>query len=76
MKPPRHPPGNPDRHLDCQEFLEAKVLSILDEGRSAGWTTSEITAALIDLADHIMLADAANRQTDKDIEAALRRIGL
>jgi hypothetical protein len=76
MKTPRHPPGNPDRYLECQESLEAKILSILDEGRAAGWTTAEITSALIDLADHIMLADAANREVDKDIAAALRRIGL
>ena len=74
MKTPRHPPGNPDRHLECQESLEGKVLAILNDGRAAGWTTAEITTALIDLADHIMLADAANRQVDKDIDAALRRI--
>lgn len=75
MKPPRHPPSNPDRHLECQESLEAKILSIVDEGREAGWTFAEITTAFIDLADNIMLADAANRQVDKDIEAALRRMG-
>jgi len=76
MKPPRHQPGNPDRHLECQEVLEARILAIVDEGGAAGWSTAEITAAIIDLADHVMLADAANQQVDKDIVAALRRLGL
>lgn len=76
MKPPRLPGPYPDRRLECQEALEAGVIAILDEGANAGWSREELAAAIIDLADHIMLADAANRQTDKDIEAALRCIGL
>lgn len=76
LKPPRHPLGNPDRHLECQEALEPHVLALINEGEAMGWTTAEITTALTALADNIMLADAANRQTNKDIEDALRRLGL
>lgn len=76
MKPPRLPTAYPDRHLECQEALEARVIAIIDEGKAAGWTTRDITTALIALADNLMLSEAANNQTDRDIEAALKRMGL
>jgi hypothetical protein len=76
MKPPRHPQGHPDRHLECQEALESRLVAIIDDGKAAGWSIAEITTAIIDLADNLMLADAANRQTDRDIEEALKRAGL
>lgn len=52
------------------------VIEILDEGADAGWSRSELTAAIIAVADHLMLVEAANSQTDKDIEDALRRLGF
>lgn len=51
-------------------------MTIIDDGRAAGWSISDVTTALIALADNAMLADAANRQTGRDIDDALKRIGL
>jgi hypothetical protein len=76
MKSPSLSGPYPDRHIDCQEAIEESMIAVLDEGASAGWSRQELAAAIIDLADNIMLADAANREVDKDIAAALRRIGL
>lgn len=76
MKPPRSHGDYPDRHLECQEALEPIIGSLIEEGMAAGWTVAEITSALIDLADHQMLADAANRKVDIDIREALRKLGL
>lgn len=76
MKPPRHPLGNPDRHLECQEALEARIIAVIDEGKAAGWSIADITTATIAVADNLMLADAANRKVDEEIEAALRRLGF
>lgn len=73
MKPPRLPHDYPDRHLDCQEALESRVIAIIDDGRSAGWSVSDITVALISLADNLMLAAAANEDTDRQIADALKR---
>ena len=76
MKPPRSHDDYPDRHLECQEALEATVISLIEQGTSAGWTVAEITTALIDLADHQMLVDAANRRVNGEIKEVLRRLGL
>lgn len=76
MKPPRLPTSYPDRHLECQEALESCILAIIDEGKAAGWSTRDITTALIALADNLMLADEANEQTDRDIAEALKRMGI
>ena len=74
MKSPRLPADYPDRHLECQEALETRVISIIDNGKAAGWSTRDITTALVALADNLMLADEANKQTDLDIAEALRRL--
>lgn len=76
MKSPRLPDQYPDRHLDCQEGLEDGFAALVDDGLAAGWSVADITVALVELADHRMLADAANEETARDIEEALKRIGL
>ena len=74
MNRPRTPTVYPDRHLECQEALEASVIAMIDEGQAAGWTVGDVTAALITLADNLMLADAANGETDRQIESAIARV--
>jgi len=74
MKPPRLSTDYPDRHLECQEAFEPRVIALIDDGKAAGWSTRDITTALIALADNLMLADEANKQTDRDIAEALRRL--
>jgi hypothetical protein len=76
MRSPRLPVRYPDRHLDCQEALESSVIAIINDGQAVGWSIADVTTALIAVADNLMLADAANRETDRDIDEALKRIGL
>lgn len=70
MRGPRRENDYPDRHLECQEDLEARVIAIIDEGREAGWSVHDITTALVALADNLMLADGANADTDRQIAEA------
>lgn len=74
MKSPRLPGPYPDRHIECQETIEASVIAIIDEGKAAGWSIADVTAALSALADNLMLADAANGETDRQIAAAIARL--
>ncbi|WP_220326906.1 hypothetical protein [Rhizobium wenxiniae] len=60
---------HPDRFLQCQEamagaFSEAAV--------KAGWRPEEVSAAMVELADHLMLGIIANRDVDRDL-SILRR---
>lgn len=71
MRGPRHGNDYPDRALECQEDLEARVITIIDEGRAAGWSVRDITAALVALADNLMLADEANAETGRQIAEAM-----
>lgn len=74
MKPPRKPHAYPDRHLECQEALESRVIAMIDDAKAAGWSIEDITAALVSLADNAMLSHAANGDTDRQIAAALARL--
>lgn len=75
MHGPRTSDSYPDRHLDCEMDLEAAVISIIDQGAAAGWSTSDVTSALMSLADNLMLADRANAETERQIAEALTRLG-
>lgn len=70
MRGPRRGNDYPDRHLECQEDLEAGVIAIIDEGRAAGWSVRDITTALVALADNLMLADEANAETNRQVAEA------
>jgi hypothetical protein len=74
MQQPRHPGPYLDRHLECQEALESRVIAIIDEGRAAGWSIGDLTTALCALADNLMLADQANAETGRQIAEALARL--
>lgn len=71
MKSPRASGPYPDRPIECQEALEARVIALIDEGLAAGWSTQDLTFALSELADNLMLADMANAETKRQIEVAL-----
>lgn len=49
---------------------------MIEQGTEAGWSVAEVTTALIDLADHHMLVDAANRKVNEEIKDVLRRLEL
>lgn len=73
MQGPRFDGDYPDRNLDCQMDLEARVIDIIDTGRTMGCTTRDVTTALIALADNLMLADIANKNLDAALETARKR---
>lgn len=62
---PRRTDDYPDRNLECQEAIEASVITVIDDARSAGWTVSDLTAALVELADNLMHQHHANDHTDQ-----------
>ncbi|MDW9359757.1 hypothetical protein [Sinorhizobium medicae] len=58
---PKRPTTDPDRHLDCEEAIEAAFQAVAAAAEAAGWTRHE-TAALISLAENHSLAIEANDQ--------------
>ena len=62
--------NHPDRHLSCQEAIEPAFQAVAEIARRSGWSTDDVAAALIDLADNYILALAANTETDRQIEEA------
>lgn len=72
MKPPRPFPNHPDRLLECEEEVEADVIALVDRATEAGWGGSETLAAIISVAENLMLQRAANAQTDADILAMIK----
>lgn len=61
-----------DRLLECEEALERAFQDLVERAERAGWDTIEITVALQSLADHHMLATAANAETDWQIAESLK----
>jgi hypothetical protein len=54
QKPPCSKPYA-DRHLDCQLAMEDGFVELMEAAAAAGWTASDATAAVIDLADNYVL---------------------
>ncbi|MGO4336776.1 hypothetical protein AB4037_17875 [Labrys sp. KB_33_2] len=67
---PRRTSDISDRLLECEEALERAFQDLVEQAERAGWDTIEITLALQSLADHHMLAKAANAGTDAMIAFA------
>ena len=67
---PRFPARHPDRHIDCQEILEDRILTIVDDARAAGWWVEEIAVALVELADNMVLVHRANLNLEAALGAA------
>ena len=62
-----------DRSLDCEFALEPAFLALVGVAQAAGWKTTEIDLALVNLADNHMLGETENLRTDQAIQEALRR---
>ncbi len=67
---PRITFDHPDRFLCCQEAIDTAAREIIASAVRAGWTEQEALAALVEVADNRMLAEAANLATDESIAAA------
>lgn len=72
---PRFPARHPDRHIDCQEILEDRVITIVDDARAAGWSMEEIAVALVELADNMVLGHRANVNLEAALIAAETMVG-
>ncbi|TWA13652.1 hypothetical protein FB005_12462 [Sinorhizobium medicae] len=59
---PKRPTTDPDRHLDCEEAIEAAFQTVAAAAEAAGWTRHETAAALISLAENHSLAIEANER--------------
>lgn len=68
--------NRPDRHLSCQEAIEPALQGGAEMARRSGWSTGEIAAALVDLANNHMLDLAANRDRPADRGSQTLRFAL
>ncbi|MBB1247476.1 hypothetical protein [Rhizobium sp. G21] len=73
MSSPRLPQDHPDRLLECEAQIEAGVIALVDAAEAAGWGGAESLAAIISVAENLMLQREANAKTDADILTALRK---
>lgn len=69
MKPIAPPPktAHPGRFIRCQEAPEDALAQVAAAGIEAGWEPEEVATALVELADHRMLALIANRDVDREL---------
>ena len=77
MKPVAPPPSkaDPDRYICCQEALQDSFAQLAAAGVEAGWDEGEVAAALVDLADHHMLALLSNHEVDRKLESLKTKPG-
>ncbi len=68
IPPPTLPPGDPDRHLKCQEALDVALQEVAQAAMKAGWDQQEVAAALVELADAQVLAMIEDGAVDDQIE--------
>ena len=61
------PPGDPDRALRLEEFLESGLQGLTDEAIEAGWSDDEVDAALLGLVRARILIRIANAETSTAI---------
>jgi hypothetical protein len=66
------PPGDPDRALQLEEFLEIGLQGVTDEAIECGWSDDEVDAALLGLVRARMLMRIANAETSAAVAQARR----
>ena len=57
IHPPRQVGTYPARRLDCRCAVEDALMAIIDHAEAAGWSTVEVTDAVIEVADNIALRE-------------------
>jgi hypothetical protein len=63
----------PDRFLQCREAMAGAFVDVAMAAVKAGWKLEEVSAAMVELADHMMLGLIANRDLDRDLSILRRR---
>jgi hypothetical protein len=61
---PSLPPGDPDRALELEAFLEVSLQALADEAVEAGWSDAEVDAALMGLVRARLLQRIAHAQAE------------
>ncbi len=69
---PTLPPGDPDRHLKCQDAVHIAFQQLCDDAVAAGWEATEVATALVEVADAHVLMLIENGQVD-DLLATLKK---
>jgi hypothetical protein len=64
---------HPDRFLQCQKAVAGAFVDVAMAAVEAGWRPEEVSAAMVELADHMMLGLIANRDVDRDLSILRRR---
>jgi len=73
IPPPTLPPGDPDRHLKCQEALDVALQEVAQAAIKAGWDQKEVATAIVELADAHVLAMIEDAIVDGQIEQLFGR---
>lgn len=67
---PKLPVGHPDRLLHCEELLEDAFFDLATRAEAAGWGATEISLALLSLAENRILGLGENAKTNAAIAEA------
>lgn len=74
IPPPTVPLTDENRHLLCQMALELPLQDLIDAAVKDGWQEREVLAAIIEVADNLMLAAGANAEVEALLQALKRKL--
>lgn len=72
--PPPPPPDEENRHLLCQMAVEIPLQDLIEEAVQVGWDETEVLAAIIEVADNLMLVNVNNAELDALLKAMKRKL--
>jgi len=58
MNGPKHEGKYPDRNLECESEMAARVVDALDEAEAAGWDRVEAAKAMIRAAKSVYMGES------------------
>lgn len=71
---PTLPMGDENRHLFCQMAVEIPLQELIEDAVKAGWEETEVLAAIIEVADNLMLAAGSNAELEALLHALKRKL--
>ncbi|MGV2140051.1 hypothetical protein ACQZ45_18905 [Agrobacterium sp. 16-2014-1-2a] len=72
--PPSGPDDKASRYLECQHAIEAGLQTLVGSAIASGWGEQEVLAAVIEVADNLMLANMSNSEFDHLLQSIKRRL--
>ncbi|MDK4720163.1 hypothetical protein PH552_12490 [Rhizobium sp. CNPSo 3968] len=73
IPPPTLPPGDPDRHLKCQDAVHVAFSDLARAAVEAGWDEQEVATALVEVADAHVLTVIENAGLDVALDQIKKR---